>query len=84
MTHPEPPHRAAYDRLWQVPITFNSHWNAIKVDPAWLMLKIEGGNRYVFGVLAEKADALPRIWKRRKRSAAGSSVRSCPCCTRAK
>ena len=58
VTHPEPAHRAAYDRLWQVPITFNSHWNAIKVHPAWPMLKIDGGNRYVFGVLAEKAESL--------------------------
>ncbi len=58
VTHPEPPHRAAYDRLWQVPITFSSHWNAIKVHPAWPMLKIDGGNRYAFGVLAEKAEAL--------------------------
>ena len=58
VTHPEPPYRAAYDRLWQVPVTFNSHWNAIKVHPAWPMLKIDGGNRYVFGVLAERAEAL--------------------------
>lgn len=58
VTHPEPSYRGAYDRLWQVPITFNSHWNAIKVHPGWPTLKIEGGNRYVFGVLAEKADAL--------------------------
>ncbi|HET9229639.1 MAG TPA: AraC family transcriptional regulator [Vitreimonas sp.] len=58
VTHAEPPHRAAYDRVWQVPITFDSHWNAIKVHPAWLTLKLDGGNRYAFGVLAEKADAL--------------------------
>ena len=58
VTHPEPPHRAVYDRLWQVPITFNSHWNAIKVHAAWPTMKLEGGNRYAFGVLAEKADAL--------------------------
>lgn len=58
VTHPEPAHRAAYDRLWQVPITFNSRWNAIKVHPVWPTLKIEAGNRYAFGVLAEKADAL--------------------------
>jgi len=58
VTHPEPPYRSAYERLWQVPITFNSTWNAIKVHPAWPMLKIDGGNRYVFGVLAEKAEAL--------------------------
>lgn len=60
VTHPAPPYREAYDRLWQVPITFNADWNAIKVHPAWPMLKIDDGNRYVFGVLAEKADALLR------------------------
>lgn len=58
VTHPEPAHRAAYDRLWQVPVTFNSHWNAIKVHPSWPLLKIDGGNRYVFGVLADRAEAL--------------------------
>lgn len=60
VTHPAPPHRDAYDRLWRVPISFDSAWNAIKVHPAWPTLKIDGGNRYVFGVLAEKADALLR------------------------
>jgi AraC-like DNA-binding protein len=60
VTHAEPAYRDVYDRLWRVPITFGSAWNAIKVHPAWPMLKIDGGNRYVFGVLAEKADALLR------------------------
>lgn len=60
VTHPAPPHREAYERLWQVPVTFASAWNAIKVHSAWPMLKIDGGDRYVFGVFAEKADALLR------------------------
>lgn len=58
VTHPQPAHLAMYDRLWKVPVTFNSTWNAIKVHPDWPKVKIDGGNRYVFGVLTERGDAL--------------------------
>lgn len=58
VTHAPPSHRDHYERLWQVPVTFNSTWNAIKVHPAWPSLKIDGGDRYVFGVLADRAEAL--------------------------
>ena len=37
-THPEPPHRKQYDRLFGVPLTFASDMNAIVVDPAFLSI----------------------------------------------
>jgi AraC-like DNA-binding protein len=58
VTHAEPHYRAVYEAMWQVPIRFNAEWNAIRVDPAWPTLKLHGGDRYVFGVLAERGDAL--------------------------
>lgn len=58
VTHAAPTYRARYDELWQVPITFSSHWNAIRSDPAWERVQIQPENRYVFGVLTERGDAL--------------------------
>ena len=53
-----PTYRARYDELWQVPVTFSSHWNAIRSDPSWERVQIQPDNRYVFGVLTERGDAL--------------------------
>lgn len=58
VTHPAPAYRARYEELWQVPVTFGSHWNAIRSDPAWERVQIQPDNRYVFGVLTERGDAL--------------------------
>jgi AraC-like DNA-binding protein len=58
VTHAAPPYRAKYEELWQVPVTFSSHWNAIRSDPAWEQVQIQPDNRYVFGVLTERGDAL--------------------------
>ncbi len=58
VTHPAPAYRARYEDLWQVPITFVSHWNAIRSDPGWQQVQIQPDNRYVFGVLTERGDAL--------------------------
>jgi AraC-like DNA-binding protein len=56
--HADPGYRAEYERVFQAPIVFNSHWNAMLVDHGFLMLKQPPVNRYVFGVLSERADAL--------------------------
>ena len=56
--HAEPRYRAEYDRIFQCPVVFNSRWNAMRVDHGFLMLKQPPVNRYVFGVLSERADAL--------------------------
>jgi AraC-like DNA-binding protein len=59
VTHPAPAHRGAYERLWQVPVTFDSDWNAIEVDPGWNDVPMAAPhNRYAFGVLTMRADAL--------------------------
>ncbi|MEQ1491569.1 MAG: AraC family transcriptional regulator ligand-binding domain-containing protein [Terricaulis sp.] len=58
VTHTAPAYRARYDELWQVPVTFSSHWNAIRSDPSWERVQIQPDNRYVFGVLTERGDAL--------------------------
>jgi AraC-like DNA-binding protein len=58
VTHPEPAHRAAYDRLWQVPITFSSDRNAIQTELTWPSVSVQPEGRYVFGILTERGDAL--------------------------
>ncbi|MGE0740410.1 MAG: AraC family transcriptional regulator ligand-binding domain-containing protein [Hyphomonadaceae bacterium] len=58
VTHAAPAYRAKYEELWRVPITFGSHWNAIRSDPSWEQVQIQPDNRYVFGVLTERGDML--------------------------
>jgi AraC-like DNA-binding protein len=58
VTHAAPYYRARYEELWQVPVTFSSDHNAIRSDAAWEQIQIQPDNRYVFGVLAGRGDAL--------------------------
>jgi AraC-like DNA-binding protein len=58
VTHPEPAHRAAYDSIWQCPITFDSHWNALRMDAALQNHRVRLEPRYVFGVLSAHAEQL--------------------------
>lgn len=58
VTHAAPAYATRYEELWQVPVTFFSHWNAIRSDPSWERVQIQPDNRYVFGVLTERGDAL--------------------------
>ncbi len=58
VTHPAPAYRARYEELWQVPVTFASTRNAIRSNPEWERVQIQPDNRYVFGVLTERGDAL--------------------------
>lgn len=64
--HAEPDYRAEYERIFQCPVVFNSHWNAMLVDHGFLMLKQPPVNRYVFGVLSERADAMLKILQESK------------------
>lgn len=57
-THIEPSYRAEYERIFRAPVMFSSDRNALVLDPAFVLLKQPVMNRYVFGVLSEKADAL--------------------------
>ena len=56
--HRDPGYAADYERVFQAPVVFGSHWNAMQIDPAFVTLKLPPVNRYVFGVLSERADAL--------------------------
>jgi AraC-like DNA-binding protein len=58
VTHAEPAHRAAYERIFQCPVVFGSHWNAMRIDPQLPFIKIAVQPRYVFGILSAHADAL--------------------------
>ena len=58
VTHAEPAHKAEYDRIFQCPVVFESHWNAIRIDVAMTHERVALQPRYVFGVLSERADAL--------------------------
>jgi AraC-like DNA-binding protein len=56
--HAEPGYSAEYERVFQCPVVFGSHWNAMQIDPEFLALKQPPVNRYVFGVLSDRAEAL--------------------------
>ena len=58
VTHPAPAYRAEYDRVFQCPVVFDSHWNALRVDPAAGSYRVALQPHYVFGVLSERAQEL--------------------------
>jgi AraC-like DNA-binding protein len=58
VTHPEPGHRAEYERIFQCPVVFGARWNAIRMDPELASHRVALQPRYVFGVLSERAEAL--------------------------
>jgi AraC-like DNA-binding protein len=58
VTHPAPSYRDAYERLWQVPVRFDSARNAIQTTTGWGEVKVQPDNRYVFGVFTERGDKL--------------------------
>jgi len=58
-THSEPPHRAEYARIFQVPLTFDSDRNALVLNgAAWTMPVPPRGSTYVAGVMTAHADAM--------------------------
>ncbi len=60
VTHPAPAYRPEYDRVFQCPVTFDSDWNALRLDPRIASWPVALQPRYVFGVLTERADGLLR------------------------
>lgn len=58
VTHAAPTYRAEYERVFQVPVTFESSKNAIALDQAWMATKVALQPRYVFGILNEHAERL--------------------------
>lgn len=58
MTHAKPAHAGQLEQLLQCPITFGCTRNAMQIAPEWLLRPFENTSRYVFGIFADKADAL--------------------------
>jgi AraC-like DNA-binding protein len=59
VTHPAPAYRAEYDRVFQMPVVFESDRNALLMTgESWLTLRPSLPSRYVFGILSERAEAL--------------------------
>jgi len=57
-TYAEPSYRAEYDRIFGVPLFFNSHMNAFLIDEAFLNLKLPRTNPYLSEVLSGRAEEL--------------------------
>jgi AraC-like DNA-binding protein len=57
-THAEPSYRAEYDRIFNVPLFFGSHMNALLVDKAFLNMKLPRTNPYLSEVLSARAEEL--------------------------
>jgi AraC-like DNA-binding protein len=58
VTHPAPPYRAEYDRIFQCPVVFQSEWNAMRMHPQAATWRVALQPRYVFGILTDRADRL--------------------------
>jgi AraC-like DNA-binding protein len=56
--HPAPSYRAEFDRVFSAPVVFGTKWNAMRFHEGFLALRQPPINRYVFGVLSDKANAL--------------------------
>ena len=58
VTYPPPPYRAEYDRVFRLPVAFESDRNALLIDDA-LMARIKPSvSRYVAGILTAHAEKL--------------------------
>jgi AraC-like DNA-binding protein len=58
-THEAPAYRDEYDRIFRVPLVFESRWNAVLVaDDSWMTMKPPAHSAYVLAILRERADAL--------------------------
>jgi AraC-like DNA-binding protein len=59
VTHPAPAYRAEYDRVFPMPVIFESDRNALLMtDDSWMTQRLAQAPRYVFGVLSAHADSL--------------------------
>jgi AraC-like DNA-binding protein len=58
VTHAAPAHRAEYERIFQVPVVFESDRNGLLIDETLAARQVARLPRYVFGVLTGHADAL--------------------------
>jgi AraC-like DNA-binding protein len=58
VTHPEPPYRAEYDRIFRMPISFESAENALLLAEDALTRRVPHTPRYVSDVFGPRADDL--------------------------
>lgn len=59
VTHAAPAYLHEYERIFQMPVVFESRRNALLMtDDSWLTLKPGTPSRYLFGVLSERAQTL--------------------------
>lgn len=60
VTHRAPPYASEYERIFQVPIVFESGWNALELDEAAMPARIAMQPPYVQALLNERAESLLR------------------------
>ena len=65
-THAAPSYRAEYDRIFGVPLFFESQMNALLIDEAILNMKLPRTNRYLSEVLSARADELLKSLEKSK------------------
>lgn len=58
VTHAEPEYRAEYDRIFRVPVVFESDENALVTDDSWLTRRTPRSSQYVAGMLSTHAHVL--------------------------
>jgi AraC-like DNA-binding protein len=57
-THADPGYRAEYDRVFQVPVVFESDKNALLTDEKWLTRRTGPSSRYLHAILSAHAEEL--------------------------
>jgi AraC-like DNA-binding protein len=57
-THPAPAWRGEYERIFAVPVVFESDWNALQIDDAAMSARSGVQPSYVHRILHERAEAL--------------------------
>src|SRR6266404_113183 len=65
-TYKEPSYRAAYDRIFGVPLFFESHMNGFLIDEAFLNMKLPRTNPYLSEIMSARADELLKTLERSK------------------
>src|SRR6267154_4452483 len=65
-TYAEPSYRAEYDRIFGVPLFFNSHMNAFLIDEAFLNLKLPRTNPYLSEIMSARAEELLKSLEKSK------------------
>lgn len=58
VTHADPGYGAEYTRIFRAPVIFGADRNALLIDPAWTVRRVEQLPRYAFAVLADRAEAM--------------------------